>query len=149
MQPRPAHQLDVEVALADRADGCLPHDGERVDEKVIELGPVVEPLAELGRLRPQSLVVELFHLGLEGVDVGDDSLEGLELLAFAGTEDAVEDAHAGFKPIAWPERHSGGYWPDPGPAPNTSEQKRRVFAGWRPAQVSPYVSYAEPRGASA
>ena len=32
------------------------------------------------------------------VDVGNQAFEGLELLAFTGAEDAIEDAHAGAQP---------------------------------------------------
>ena len=32
------------------------------------------------------------------VDVGNQALQGLQLLAFTGSEDAIEDAHAGAQP---------------------------------------------------
>ena len=102
VQRRAAHQLDVEVALADDPGRRLAHDGEGLDQQVVELDPVLEALAELSRLRPQLVVGQLLELGLEGVDLGDHRLEGLELLAFAGAEDAVEDAHAGFEPTGYP-----------------------------------------------
>ncbi len=92
------HQLHVEVALTDDADGGLAHHRERLDQQVVELGPVLETLAELGGLAPQDVVGQLLELGLERVDLGDHPMERLELLAFAGAEDAVEDAHAGFEP---------------------------------------------------
>ena len=41
------HQLGVEVALAEHPPGRLPHQGERLDEQVLEALAVVEPLAEL------------------------------------------------------------------------------------------------------
>ena len=45
-----AHQLHVVVALADDALGGLADDGERLDQQVVEVLAVVEPLAELGGL---------------------------------------------------------------------------------------------------
>ena len=89
-------------------DGGLAHDGEGLDQQVVEVGAVVEALAELGRLGLQLVVGQPLHLGLERVDVGDHPLEGLELLAFAGAEDAVEDAHAGFEPTGWPGNPARG-----------------------------------------
>ena len=46
-----AHELHVEVALADRALGRLAGDGERLDQEVVEVLAVVETLTELGGLR--------------------------------------------------------------------------------------------------
>src|SRR5215217_2305730 len=108
MQRGPAHQLDVEVALADDALGGLARDGERLDGDVVEIGAVGEALAELGRLGPELLVGQPLELRLEGVDVGHHALERLELLALAGAEDAIEDAHAGSEPTACPGSRSGG-----------------------------------------
>ena len=84
--------------------GGLARDGERLDGDVVEVGAVGEALAELGGLGLQLLVGQALELGLEGVDVGHHALERLELLALAGAEDAIEDAHAGFEPTACPGR---------------------------------------------
>ena len=51
MERHPAHQLDVEVALADRALRCLAHHRESLDEQFVELLAVFEALFELARHR--------------------------------------------------------------------------------------------------
>ena len=66
VQRRAAHQLDVEVALADDPDGGLAHDGERLDGEVVEVGAVVEALAELGGLGLQLVVGEPLHARARG-----------------------------------------------------------------------------------
>ena len=98
MEGRAAHQLHVEVALADDPGGGLAYDGKGLDEQVVELGSVLEALAEVTGPAPQLVVGQPFGFGLESVDLGDHPVERLELLAFAGPEDAIEDAHAGFEP---------------------------------------------------
>ena len=57
-------------------------------------GPV-EAGAELAGERAELVVGAALHLGLERADVGDDRLEELELAAFAGVEELLEDAHDG------------------------------------------------------
>ena len=47
----PAHHLDVEHPLVGLADARLAHGCEGLEEQVVELLPVREPLAELGGLR--------------------------------------------------------------------------------------------------
>ena len=47
MQHDAAHQLDVEMALAERALGRLAHRGEGLGQEVVELFAVGEPLLEL------------------------------------------------------------------------------------------------------
>ena len=120
-------------------------DGERLDGEVVEVGAVGEALAELGGLGLQLLVGQALQLGLERVDVGHHGLQRLELLALAGAEDAIEDAHAGFEPTGWPGSQPGrrsrrgrrasrdGSAGEPTPA----QVRRRVPSGWRPAHVSP------------
>ncbi len=82
------------MALADHPLACLADDREGLDEQVVEVLAVVEPLAELAGLGPQRVVGQRLELGLEGVDVGDQGLQGLELAALTRAEDLVEDAHA-------------------------------------------------------
>ena len=53
-----AHQLHVEVALADHPAGRLAGDGERLDQQIVERGAVGEALAELVGLGLQLLVGE-------------------------------------------------------------------------------------------
>ncbi len=93
-----AHHLDVVVALADRALGGLATDGERLEQEVVEVGAVVEPLAELVGLGLERVVGQRADLGFEGVDVGHHALQRLDLLAFTGAEDAIEDSHAAVHP---------------------------------------------------
>ena len=64
VQRRAAHELHVEVALADDPEGRLPHDRERLDQQVVEVLAVVQPLPELGRLGLEVGVRQRLHLGL-------------------------------------------------------------------------------------
>ncbi len=95
----PAHELDVVVALADGAAAGLAGDGEGLQEEVVEglvdvvgAGPV-DPLPELDRLVLEVGVGKGLDLPLEGVDVGHQGGERLELLALPGTEDLRQDRH--------------------------------------------------------
>ena len=91
VEGRTAHDLHVEVALADDTARRLPDGGEGLHEEVVEVGAVRQAAAELGGLGLQGLVREGAELGLQRVDVRDETLEGLHPLAVAGTEDFVED----------------------------------------------------------
>src|SRR5581483_4771443 len=100
-----AHELHVEVALADDPLGRLPDHGEGRDEQVVHalgqslglvLGPALGPgelLPELDCLVRQRLVAQGLELGLHGVDVGHQVAEGPDLLAFTGAENLAEHAH--------------------------------------------------------
>ena len=59
VQDDAAHHLDVEDALVGLAQARLAHGGERLEEDVLELLAVREPLAELDRLPAQLVVGEL------------------------------------------------------------------------------------------
>ena len=98
VQRRAAHHLDVVVTLADRAFGRLATDSERLEHQIVEIGTVVEPLAELGGLGLEGVVGQRADFGLEGVDVGHHALQRLDLLAFTGAEDAIHDSHAAAQP---------------------------------------------------
>ena len=107
-----AHDLDVEVALAEHPLARFAHGGERFREQVVEgvvdelelvvgvaragLGPV-DPALELCGSGNQLLVAQLLHLGFECGDERDDRLHGFEPLALPGVEKLLEDAHAGCK----------------------------------------------------
>ena len=93
MQGRPAHQLHVEVALADGAPGRFPDGGEGLDQQVVDVLAPVQALAERHGPVSQGLVAERLSLGLEFVDVRHQRLQGPNLLAFAGAQDLGEDAH--------------------------------------------------------
>ena len=51
-----AHELHVEVALAEHPPAGLADDGERLEQEVVEVLAVVEALAELGGLGLQLVV---------------------------------------------------------------------------------------------
>ncbi len=100
-----ADELDVVVALAQHPLACFAHDCEGLDEQVVEVLAVVEPLTELAGLGPQGVVGQGLELGLENVDVGDQGLQGLELAALTRAEDLVEDAHAASEATGRSERY--------------------------------------------
>ncbi len=105
-----AHDLDVEVALAQYPLAGLAHGREGVGQEVVErvgdevelvlavactgLGPV-DASAELGGARHELLVAQALDLGLERRDERNDGLYGLEPLALPRVEKLLEDAHAG------------------------------------------------------
>ena len=118
MERRATHDLDVEVTLAERALGRLPHRRERLGEHVVEHLDALflrvalrQPAPELVRHRPQRLVGARLHLGLEGRDLGHDRLDELELPAFARVKELVEEAHVASKCTDGRRRRP------PGPAP--------------------------------
>jgi len=90
-----AHQLDVVVALAENTAGCLAGGGEGLDQEVVERLAALETRPELGGLSTKRIVGQSRHRRFEGVDVGHEVRERLDLLAFSGSEDSIEDAHAG------------------------------------------------------
>jgi hypothetical protein len=96
------------VALADDPAGRLAHRRKRLDQDVVEVLAVVEALAELGGLALQGVIGEFAVLVFEGVDVGDDALQRLDLLAFTCAQDAIENAHASVDAIGALIRRFGG-----------------------------------------
>ena len=95
VQSSTTHQLNVVVALAEHTPRRLSRDGESLDEEVVERLTALDARAEFSGLGPQRLVGEGRHGRLEGVHVGNQALESLHFLAFAGSEDSIKDAHAG------------------------------------------------------
>ncbi len=93
VQDDAAHQLDVEQANADRPLEGLAYRGERLEEDVVELLAVLEPLAELGRFRAQLVVRERLEVRLERPDVCRLLSEPLEPAALAHAEEVVEGGH--------------------------------------------------------
>ena len=93
VQRGPAHQLHVEVPLADRAARGLAHGREGLGQQVVERLPVGGPLPQLAGLRPELVVGEVLDLGLERVHELRDRLEVLELAAFADVGELVEYRH--------------------------------------------------------
>ena len=86
-----AHDLHVEVPLAEDPLGGLADGGERLGHQVVEGLAVGEPLLELRGLRAQLLVAHRDEVVLDGVDGLGDRLELAEDLALADAEDLVED----------------------------------------------------------
>ena len=68
VQDHAADQLHVEMPLPDGALAGLAHGGERLDQDVVERGPVGDLLLERLGARPQRLVRKLLELTLERVD---------------------------------------------------------------------------------
>ena len=83
MERHPAHQLDVEVPLADRALRGLAHHREGLDEEFVELFAAVEALSELARHRGELLVGEGLDLCFQGIDERHDFRKAADLLAFS------------------------------------------------------------------
>ena len=86
MQHDPAHHLDVEHALARLAESRLTDGRERLEEEVVQLLAVCEPLPELDGLRLQLLVGERLELGFERGDIGRLLLDALHPAALAEAE---------------------------------------------------------------
>ena len=102
VQGRAAHDLHVEVALAQRALARFPHGGERLGEQLVEevdprlavvAGGGVDAGPELAGQGPDLLVAATLHLGLERGDLGHDRLEQLELAALAGVQHLLKETH--------------------------------------------------------
>src|SRR5918992_5327801 len=93
VQDHAADQLDVEVALAERAPAGLAGEREALEQEVVQRLPVEVPLAQRGVAFAQLVVRLELQLGLVVVDAGDVPLEILELLGLADPQGAVEDGH--------------------------------------------------------
>ena len=93
MEDHAADQLDVVVALPERALAGLAREREGLEEQVVELLAVEVALAQRLVARAQLVVRLELQLGLEVVDAGDVLLEGLELLGLADPQGAVENGH--------------------------------------------------------
>ena len=90
-----ADQLDVEVALAERAPAGLAAERERLGEQVVERLAVTRPLAQGIGVLADLGVLEQLHLGLEAVDRLDPALVVLELARLAHAKRAVDYSSAG------------------------------------------------------
>ena len=78
MEHDAAHQLHVEMTLAQGALGRLAHGGERVDQQVVEAGALVQALAQAIGAGAQLGVAQPLELGLERVDRVDRLPERLD-----------------------------------------------------------------------
>src|SRR5450755_3967939 len=86
-----AHELDVEVALAQRALGSLADGGERLRHQLVQRLAVGAALPELVGHAAQLGVAHRDEIVLDGVDLPGNPLELAKNLAFASTKDAVDD----------------------------------------------------------
>ena len=86
MQHHAADQLDVEMALAERAFGRLAHGGEGRNQEVVQRLAVGELLAEFGGARLQRLVRQRGEFRLERVDGVDAGLISLDPPVIGGAE---------------------------------------------------------------
>ena len=87
MQHDAAHQLHVEMALAEGALGGLAHGGEGVGQEVVELGPVGQLLLEVLRFaRAARRRTAPSSCGSDLVDRGDDVPEALDVAIVGGAE---------------------------------------------------------------
>ena len=78
VQHHAALELDVEMALAERALRCLAHCREGFDQQVIQGLALGQALAEFGCPGAQLLVGELGQLRLEGVDLRHRLVEAFD-----------------------------------------------------------------------
>ena len=93
VQRRPAHQLDLEVALADRAHRRLADHGERLGQQLVERLAVPVARAELVGLGPQLRVGQVLQVAFERVDVVGDPPEPFHQLRLTGAEQTVQKRH--------------------------------------------------------
>ncbi len=146
VQRHAAHELDVEVALAQHPPGRLAHHGKGLDQQVVEGLAGVEALPELDRLVGQRVVAQRLHLGLEVADQGHQLGQPPDLLALAGLQDLGEHAHGGSilpgREVARPTPRRCGQWgcvrltwslTPHSPAARVAHRHRR-HGGWPPAQ---------------
>ena len=105
-----AHELHVEVALAEHPPAGLAHGREGLGQEVVRAGRRRAPRRARGScasararstcclnssVRARELLVgEPLDLGLERVDLGHDRLDRLEAPALAGVENLLEQSHA-------------------------------------------------------
>ena len=89
----PAHELDIEVALANGAHTGLAHNCEGLDQKVVQVLALAETLSELDRLVRQLVVRQKLYLRLERIDRRHDGLKTAHLLAFAHAKYLPEHTH--------------------------------------------------------
>ena len=87
VQRHAAHQLHVEVPLAEHPPCRLPDDGIGLDQQVIEGLAVGQPGSELHGLGLERLVGEGLHGRLELVDGRDELRQTSDLLALTGAQD--------------------------------------------------------------
>ncbi len=91
VQRTAAHDLDVEVPLAERALGRLPHRGEGLGQQVIQRLALGVALLELVGQRPELGVGQRLVVFFDGVDLPDDPLQLAQDLALASAQDLIDN----------------------------------------------------------
>ena len=86
MQDDAAHQLHVEMALAEGALGRLAHGGEGLDQDVVELLALGQPVLELLGAGAQLVIDQRRQLRLERVDVVDQRTQTFDVAIVCGTK---------------------------------------------------------------
>ena len=103
MEHHAAHELDVEMPLAERAFGRLAHGGERVDQYFVEALAVADAFSAMTTTRPyrKALAVEeaLKRLG----DAAGRQLEEDLVVAFIAGMESAPDA-------PMPDQRRAGIW---------------------------------------
>ena len=92
VQHHAADELDVEVALAERALAGLAYGGERRHQDVVEGRPFSQLLFEGVGPRAQCLVGELLQLGFQRIDGGDLRPIGADAPVVGGAEQLASDS---------------------------------------------------------
>src|SRR6266496_4014161 len=87
MQHHAAHQLHIEMALAERPLGGFANGGESFGNDIFERGAILFAFLERLGAGAQSLVRELLDVRFESVDLGDDGWVFLELALVRSPED--------------------------------------------------------------
>ena len=109
VQHQAAHQLDVEMALAEGPLRRLAHRREGLRQQIVQVLAVFQAFAKRRRALLQCLVAEGFQLRLEGIDALDGLFQTLDRAVVHGTENFSE--HRTLKPAgnicAIQHRHLG------------------------------------------
>ena len=90
MQHHAADELNIKVAHLQGPLAGLAHGGEGLGQQVIQRLALAQTLAELVGLGLQCGVVELFKLGLDGIDLLDGATKAFEQPVIATAENLCE-----------------------------------------------------------
>ena len=93
VQRGPAHELDVEVPLAQHPAAGLADGRERLRQQRVQRLAVLVPRLEVGGLTAQLVVAHGDEVVLDRVDLVGDALELLEELALAEAQQPVHQSH--------------------------------------------------------
>ena len=98
VQRRPAHDLDVEVSLAQHPPRGLAGHRKGLRKQIVELRAGLDTSTELVGLGPQFGVGELLHLVGQRIDVVSDPFEPLDRASFS---DAQQLRQHSISPVDW------------------------------------------------